>query len=259
MSSSVSGTARCSVSTTTIGWCRTFVQCSWLWISRCRNGERRLNGRRERRFHGATIVAKDAANPAGGSGDRSRSRVAAAERLPYMKGIISAAVLIAQVVASTQIAKYDPGRASSAHVVMRLRSGHCTASTNAPGRNAYRCVTTGYVFDPCFGLPNGSVACPTDVADNKAVVIGLPKISVSADKRGATRHPWAMLLASGAYCQAATAVRVEAFPFHCDGAESLCTSPDLSKNAPAYFVRCGRPIPDDVVDVSPSLVKVAYW
>jgi hypothetical protein len=87
-------------------------------------------------------------------------------------------------------------------------SGHCwTGSIVVSAPDAYRCLVGTQIADPCFaprhGTAPGTVACvsaPWSSAQVVTLTQALPKIA----PRGRSASPWAVLLANGARCVAAT-------------------------------------------------------
>ena len=180
-----------------------------------------------------------------------------------MKALLSAAVLVAQLVAaSTQVVKFDPAAMATMTVQFRL-TGHCTVSQYAPGRSdAYRCAASGgVVFDPCFASKWNEAGCPIYGSHPGRAIVTLDKPLPAHPKGSGQRQAWAMILTSGANCMMPTQIHVKKFPFACfeTPTPKVCAMPDLSKPQPAYFVRCGEIAPGGVVNIGSTLAKIVYW
>ena len=139
--------------------------------------------------------------------------------------------------------------------------GSCwTSSIASPRPNAYRCMAGNAIYDPCFSSSANRVSCPTDIFENRGIVMSLDKPLPAAGAAAATR-PWALLLQSGAHCTAGTGTIVPGYPFYCSGGgaeEAVCSMPDLSNPAPAYFVTCAAVVNGNPSQPSSTLVKIAY-
>lgn len=108
--------------------------------------------------------------------------------------------------------------------VADVSSGNCwTTSIAAPSATAYRCIADNSILDPCFAAAHPSspleVACVRDPWSDATVlrVTGaLPSQAPPADR---ATHPWAIELANGARCVAATgtvpAVQDVNLGYHC--------------------------------------------
>lgn len=91
-------------------------------------------------------------------------------------------------------------------IAQRVR-GHCwETSLAAPGRNDYRCLSANQILDPCFArasdAKHGSrtLECLADPW-SKAVELRVSQLPKSPPM---TTRPWAIVLASGQRCIAAT-------------------------------------------------------
>lgn len=108
--------------------------------------------------------------------------------------------------------------------VADVATGNCwTASVAAPSAGAYRCIAGNAILDPCFAPAHPStpleVTCVADPWSDAQVVRvtgALPEPPSTG--RGATR-PWAIQLANGVRCVAATgtvpAINGVNLDFHC--------------------------------------------
>jgi hypothetical protein len=112
--------------------------------------------------------------------------------------------------AHTVVRTYTPYDASgqlvaTVHDVVR---GSCwTSSIAAPVRGAYRCIAANNILDPCFAPPGtaspDSVACLDDPW-SEALVLHLTARLPNTPPLGDGSRPWALELANGARCVAAT-------------------------------------------------------
>ncbi|HLX26847.1 MAG TPA: hypothetical protein VKR05_07615 [Candidatus Cybelea sp.] len=170
--------------------------------------------------------------------------------------LTSAAAVEAQTVAATtKVIKFSGKQMTgTGHA-----SGSCwTSSIASPRADAYRCMAGNEIHDPCFEIDSKSVACPVDVFANTGIVMKLTKPLPPAASPSPPQA-WAMLLQGGAKCNRGTGTIVADFPYYCSGESSVCQGPDLSKLAPAYFVKCGKPADAmHVNNVSSTLVKTIY-
>ncbi len=87
-------------------------------------------------------------------------------------------------------------------------TGHCwTGSIVVPVANAYRCLVGNEIADPCFAPQHrdrpGTVACVT-APWLAARVVTLTHPLPETTSRGHAANPWALQLANGARCIAAT-------------------------------------------------------
>jgi hypothetical protein len=86
-------------------------------------------------------------------------------------------------------------------------SGHCwEISLAAPAPDAYRCLAANRILDPCFAPPTASAKHATSLACfanpwGKAILLQVHRLPKGAPL---TTRPWAILLANGARCVAAT-------------------------------------------------------
>jgi hypothetical protein len=159
---------------------------------------------------------------------------------------------------TTKVVTYNPLQTPIIHVVLQV-TGRCKVSRFASvRRDAYRCSAADYSFDPCLSASPNTLRCPVDVFDRKGAIVKLDKPLPSGRTLSQNQEAWAMLLASGAHCQALTAFVDKKFPFACTRGKAMCAMPNLPKASPAYFVRCGEPEADSVIDVTSILVKIAY-
>ncbi|MBV8489370.1 MAG: hypothetical protein JO199_02480, partial [Candidatus Eremiobacteraeota bacterium] len=157
--------------------------------------------------------------------------------------------------ASTKIVKVS----ASSLTVTGKASGDCwTSSIASPRSDAFRCSAGNTIYDPCFVRDRNSVVCATDVFSSNGTQLELTKPLPAAASPGPPRA-WAMLLQSGAKCNAGTGTVVEGYPYYCSGKDGVCQEPDLSKQQQAYFVKCGTAT--DALHVKSSgstLVKILY-
>lgn len=134
-------------------------------------------------------------------------------------------------------------------------SGRCWTSSIASQRtDAYRCMAGNSIHDPCFTLSSRAVACPTDAAANRGIVIALtqplPAVSTAA-------NVWQMQLVSGARCNRGTGTVIEGFPFYCAGG-LVCSAPPAGELRSPVFVHCGTPSSGKVSTSGSYLVRVLY-
>jgi hypothetical protein len=100
---------------------------------------------------------------------------------------------------------FTPNGAIKLHT--RPRSGDCPSGSEAtPRRDAWRCFSGSYIFDPCFSSARdtGIVVCPEAPWLAKGVEIRLTKPLVRAhanhDAPARNLQPWALELSSGLRC-----------------------------------------------------------
>lgn len=157
---------------------------------------------------------------------------------------------------ATQIVDFNPQSMATMRSGDRFR-GQCSISAFAqPQRAAYRCAGNGYVLDPCFNPSVGTLTCP-DFVDEKRVIAKADRRILRTSAAPHQSAVWAMVLASGARCQLATELHLGHFRFWC-GNLHVCSAPDISNAAGAYFVRCADVIVDGTTNESRVLVKTAF-
>lgn len=134
------------------------------------------------------------------------------------------------------------------------QNGHCwTASIASQRSDAYRCMAGNSIYDPCFSISSKAVACPTDAAANRGIVIALTQ---PLPQSAQTRNAWQMQLVSGAQCNRGTGTIIPGFPFYCAGG-LVCSAPPQAPQS-AVFVRCGTPSDGKVPAAGSYLVRVLY-
>lgn len=144
--------------------------------------------------------------------------------------------------------------ARSMHATAK-QSGHCWTSSIASQRSdAYRCMVGNAIHDPCFTLSQREVACPTDVAANRGIVITLTKPLPESNQ---ARSVFQMQLESGAQCNMGTGTVIPGYPFYCSGG-LVCSAPPAGEPKGAVFVHCGTPAQGKVATAGSYLVRVLY-
>ena len=123
-------------------------------------------------------------------------------------------------------------------------TGHCwTASIEVPVVGAYRCLVGNDITDPCFAPPRATaaatVACMPDPWSG-AQVVTLTQPLPNATPIGNAAKPWAVQLANGARCVAATGTTQSV-----DGVSLNLLCPGgmaaggLDRNGPLWHVKYG--------------------
>jgi hypothetical protein len=161
------------------------------------------------------------------------------------------ALAVPTVVAHSTVVVFD------AHAMQATarESGYCWTSSIASQRSdAYRCMVGNGIHDPCFTRSPGEVACPTDVAANRGIIITLTK---PLPATSVARTVWQMQLVSGAQCNRGTGTVIPDFPFYCTGG-LVCSSPPAGEPNGAVFVHCGTPSDGKVSTVGSYLARVLY-
>lgn len=124
--------------------------------------------------------------------------------------------------------------------VTKTIRGHCwTTSIASRRRTAYRCMSGNGIHDPCFSLSAKAVACPTLPAAGTGLRIALTKPLPARPHTAPWRNVWAMELAGGQRCNAATGTVMWNYRFYCSG-NLVCQSPPARSPARAIFVQCAR-------------------
>lgn len=118
--------------------------------------------------------------------------------------------------------------------VLREVQGSCfVGSSTDTRREAWRCLATDNLYDPCFQSPyssseNGVLACPLSPFEDKVVLLHLTK-PLPADQAnkaaGTAGNPWAMKLASGDECVytggATSALSGMRLNYHCNSGSAF--------------------------------------
>jgi hypothetical protein len=136
----------------------------------------------------------------------------ASRRAALMALVTAAVVATATAAASerTQLTIYHAFTASGAPTV-RVTStirGHCwTGSLSSPRADAWRCMSSNFIYDPCFSSTSvrGIVLCPaTGLWSSAAIEIrltqSLPTNYGNQDKPSTAGLPWALVTTSGWKC-----------------------------------------------------------
>lgn len=157
----------------------------------------------------------------------------------------------------TKVVKYSAtSMTATKHV-----SGYCWTSSIASQRvDAFRCMVSNSIFDPCFKIDAKSVACPNPAALNTGEIVALTKPLPPAQSPPPSPQAWAMVLESGAHCNRATGTVDPDFPYYCSGERGQCSGPDLSKVRQAYFIHCAKSVSPQgkATDVTSTLAKIIY-
>lgn len=114
----------------------------------------------------------------------------------------------------TRATIYEPFNASGAptvHVTGTIR-GHCwTGSLAAARRDAWRCMSGNYIYDPCFSSKSarGIVLCPatgpwSSAAIKMRLTKNLPSGYGNKGKPSTSGLPWALVTMSAWKCRLAT-------------------------------------------------------
>lgn len=139
--------------------------------------------------------------------------------------------------------------------VTATQSGHCWTSSIASERSdAYRCMVSNGIHDPCFALSQRKVVCPTDLAADRGIAIELTK---PLPQPNSTHSVFQMQLQSGAQCNMGTGTITLGYPFYCSGG-LVCSAPPPGQSQGAVFVRCGKPANGKVAAAGSYLVRVLY-
>jgi hypothetical protein len=87
------------------------------------------------------------------------------------------------------------------------KTGHCwTSSETTPRRDAWRCMTGNYIYDPCFSSPRARslVLCPLEPWRNRGIKLHLTRaLPTSLGNHGpvsVSNQPWALELYDGRKC-----------------------------------------------------------
>lgn len=153
--------------------------------------------------------------------------------LTLAAGLCAPALSAPTMTARTAVVVFD---AATMHVTARVK-GSCWVSSIASRRSdAYRCTAGNAIHDPCFTLGRGRVACPTDAAKDRGIVISLTKPLPAAVE---IRNAWQMELVSGVQCNIGTGTITPGYPFYCSGGLVCSAPPPGAQNGPV-FVRCAQ-------------------
>jgi hypothetical protein len=126
--------------------------------------------------------------------------------------------------------------------VADIATGSCwTSSIAAPGTaSAYRCIAGNNIYDPCFAAPHPTpplqVAC-LPAPWGRAEVLRVPKLPTVTPIDGG--RPWALTLANGARCVAATGtvsqVHGVSLGYTCTGGMAAALLPGTAATRDADF------------------------
>jgi hypothetical protein len=158
---------------------------------------------------------------------------------------------------STVVTTFTPYTAADA-ITVRVTAhgtGQCwTTSIVVPVAGAYRCLVGNQIADPCFTphhvttpITVACVSAPWSSARVVTLTTALPK----ATPRGTAANPWAVLLANGAHCVAATgtvqSVGKVSLNLLCPGGTAAGA---LDTSRPMWKVKYGAPTTGQLTDVA---------
>jgi hypothetical protein len=155
--------------------------------------------------------------------------------------VFGAAALSAQLALGAQATKvvmYAPFGSSGLHPGYTVTSkvhGECWTGSIASQRpDAWRCMVSNSIYDPCFSnAALSSVACPSDAFSKNVVLIALDKPIPVHDRNTGKPSPWALLLNNGARCYMATGATGEVagmrLNYECSSKGWILGDPDKSK------------------------------
>jgi hypothetical protein len=145
-------------------------------------------------------------------------------------GALAFAFVALQTSASaTIVSAYHP---SGMRVTATLRGNCWTQSIAVARTDAYRCMVGNDIYDPCFAEGPRRVACPSDLATNRGIVIVVASLSPNTFSQ---RTAWAMRLGNGAICEVTTGTGIAGYPFGCTSS-LICSAP--RRSAGGYVARC---------------------
>ena len=155
-------------------------------------------------------------------------------------GVVGAATLqVALGAPSTKVVMYAPFGSGGLHpgytVASKVHGACWTGSIASQRPDAWRCMVSNSIYDPCFSnAALSSVACPSDAFSKSVVLIVLDKpIPVKERNEGGAASPWAVLLSNGARCYMATGATGEVagmrLNYECSSKGWVLGNPDKSK------------------------------
>ena len=156
----------------------------------------------------------------------------------YVSGAALAVFQVASAAQSTRVVMYapfGPGGLHSGYTVTAKMHGDCWTGSIASQRpDAWRCMVTNSIYDPCFSnAALSSVACPSDAFSKRVVLILLDKPIPVHDRNTGSPSPWALMLSNGARCYMATGATSEVggmrLNYECSSKGWILGNPDKSK------------------------------
>ncbi|MBV8345317.1 MAG: hypothetical protein JO190_10040 [Candidatus Eremiobacteraeota bacterium] len=153
-------------------------------------------------------------------------------------GAVAASCVVAFAGPSTRVAMYAPFGSSGLNQGYRATSkthGACWTGSIASQRpDAWRCMVTNSIYDPCFSNPAlSSVACPSDAFSKNVILIVLDKPIPAHERNTGKATPWALQLANGARCYMATGATGEVgnmrLNYECSSNGWVLGNPDKSR------------------------------
>ncbi len=123
--------------------------------------------------------------------------------------VAGAAFAVALAAPSTKVVMFAPFGSGGLHAGYKVTSkvhGACWTGSIASQRpDAWRCMVSNNIYDPCFSnAALSSVACPSDAFSKNIVLIILDKPIPTQERNKGKPTPWALLLGSGTRCYMAT-------------------------------------------------------
>lgn len=127
----------------------------------------------------------------------------------FLSGVIAVTFQVALGAAATKVVMYAPFGSSGLHpgyTVSSKMHGACWTGSIASQRpDAWRCMVSNSIYDPCFSNAGlSSVACPPDAFSKRVVLIILDKPLPVKERNKGGSSPWALWLSNGARCYMAT-------------------------------------------------------
>jgi hypothetical protein len=139
-------------------------------------------------------------------------------------------------------APFGPGGLSPTYKVTSKVHGACWTGSIASQRpDAWRCMVSNSIYDPCFSnAALSSVACASDAFSKSVVLITLEKPIPTKERNTGKASPWALQLANGARCYLATGATSEVagmrLNYECSTKGWILGTPDRSKRPwQAYY------------------------
>lgn len=155
-----------------------------------------------------------------------------------VSGAAAATYQIALGAQLTKVVMYAPfgsGGLHSGYTVTSKLHGACWTGSIASQRpDAWRCMVSNSIYDPCFSnAALSSAACPTDAFSKSVVLIVLDKPIPVKERNTGGSSPWALMLSNGARCYMATgatgAVAGMRLNYECSSRGWILGNPDKSK------------------------------
>lgn len=127
--------------------------------------------------------------------------------------------------------------AGGVHVLVDARGACISGSLTDPRVDAWRCVSTGEVWDPCFSGGRPFVLCPYGTPDSRdalrlALAKPLPRDHANPPAVPTSGAPW-VIETGGRYCYRVTGramvLRERRLSYECAGAAALAGVPDRAQ------------------------------